>query len=52
MAWRKSREKISKPIDLVIIQVYMRTLHHADEEIEQVYNNIEDATEYVKGDEN
>ena len=42
----------SNPKDTVIIQVYMPTTRHEDQEIEEMYEQIEDLMKYVKGDEN
>ena len=40
------------PIDMVIIQVYMPTSDHADEEIEEMYEQIEKLINGVKGNTN
>lgn len=50
---RTMRVRIStKPADTVIIQVYMPTTTHEDEEIEHMYECIEELMKNVKGDEN
>ena len=40
------------PVDMVLIQVYMPTTKHADEEIEEMYEQIERIINKQKGNEN
>ena len=42
----------SKPVNTVIIQVYMPTSAHSDDEIEEVYSDLEEVLKFVKGNEN
>ena len=42
----------TKPTNTVLVQVYMPTSACEDEEIEVMYDNIEEVIKYVKGDEN
>lgn len=42
----------TKPKDTVIIQVYMPTTAHDEEEVEELYENIEQLIKHTKGDEN
>ncbi|XP_068085627.1 craniofacial development protein 2-like, partial [Anabrus simplex] len=42
----------TKPIPTTIVQVYTPTSSADDEEIERIYEEIEDLIQYVKGDEN
>ena len=56
------REKISdrlmmvkvsaEPVDIVLIQVYIPTLKYEDEEVEQIYDQIEDIIRGQKGNTN
>ncbi len=42
----------AKPVDLVIVQVYMPTGSYKEEEIEEVYEELEEVLSSVKGKEN
>jgi len=42
----------TKPVQTTIVQVYMPTSSADEDELERVYEEIEDAIRYVKGDEN
>ena len=35
-------KKSAKPVDIVIVQVYMRTTNHDDDKIEKLYEEISD----------
>jgi hypothetical protein len=40
---------LAKPVDLVIIQVYMPTTDHTDDEVDEMYEKIEELIEEQKG---
>jgi len=42
----------TKPIDIVIIQVYMPTSEEEDDEVERIYEKLNDLIKTVKGEEN
>lgn len=42
----------TKPKDTIVVQVYMPTSNSSDEEVEEVYGNIDKIIENVKGEEN
>ncbi|XP_050528190.1 craniofacial development protein 2-like [Daktulosphaira vitifoliae] len=42
----------TKPKDTIVVQVYMPTSNSNDEEVEEVYENIDKIIENVKGEEN
>lgn len=42
----------TKPKDTIVVQVYMPTTNSSDEEVEEVYENIDKIIENVKGEEN
>src|SRR6476661_9971545 len=42
----------AEPVDVVIIQVYMPTTEHDDEEVDQMYEQIEELIKKQKGKDN
>lgn len=42
----------AEPVDIVIIQVYMPTTDHDDEEVEDIYEQLEELIENLKGNDN
>ena len=42
----------TKPVDTVVVQVYMPTTDYEDEEVEEVYDDIREIINQVRGEEN
>ena len=42
----------AEPVDIILIQVYMPTRKYEDDEVEQIYDQIEDITRKQKGNAN
>ena len=49
LVWIKVR---AEPVDMVLIQIYMPTTDHEDEEVEKMYDQLEEILSKVKGTEN